>query len=125
MLIVAADRDHVVITGRTIFDQQDQRMARLDLLSNRRQRSFEALRVPSARPNRIDERGISDAAGVRVDQRFELLNVRMPIAPEAKHHGRCRSAAERFGLRQVRNGQRERGEECEQSRTIVEYVIEN
>jgi len=107
MLIVAPNRNDVVVPQGTIFDQQDERMPRIELFANRGDGAVEPLRVPSTCTDGVDEGAIRDATRARVDKRLKLLNVRMTVAPEAKHHGRCRSAAQHLGLRQKRNGQRE------------------
>src|SRR5262249_55902786 len=86
----------------------------IDVRADRVDRSVQTLRVPSARPDRVDERGIGDAAPARIDERLELLNVRMAIAPIPEHPCPRRSAAEGFGRGEVGNRERQRGEECDQ-----------
>src|SRR5262249_7337567 len=109
MLVVASNRNNVVVPQRTIFDQQNERMPRVELFANGGDGAVEPLRGPSTCPDSLDEGAVRDATCARVDKGLKLLNVRVTVAPEAKHHGRCRSAAQRFGLRQEWNGQREDG----------------
>jgi hypothetical protein len=109
MLIVAPNRNDVVVPQRTIFDQQDERTPCVELFANRGDSAVEPLRVPSTCTDGVDEGGIGDTTCARIDKGLKLLNVRMMVAPEAKHHGRRRSAAQRLGLGQERNGQREDG----------------
>jgi hypothetical protein len=109
MLIVVPNGDDVVVPQRAIFDQQDERMPGIELFANRRDRAVEPLHLPSTRTNGIDEGGFGNPTRSRVDEGLKLLNVGVAIAPVAKHHGRRRSAAERLGLREERNGHREKG----------------
>jgi hypothetical protein len=118
MLIVAPNRNDVVVPQRAIFDQQDERPPRIELFANRRDRAIEPLCVPSTRTYGVDERRIGDATRARIDKGLKLLNVRVTVAPEAKHHSRRRSAAKRFGLGQERNGQCEDGrKDCDHGRS--------
>src|SRR5205085_8870127 len=56
--------------------------------------------------DRGGERCLGNAARLAVDNGRELLHAGVRVAPVAEKHGGCRTAAERLGLREVRDVER-------------------
>ena len=70
------------------------------------ERPVDACRSPAPRRDRRRQGSAGDAAGAAIDKRRELLRVGVRVAPVAEKHGGCRTAAERLGLREVRDVER-------------------
>ena len=110
--------DDVVISRTAIRDEDDDRLAGVEPCLQVGRTACQLHGPPSAAPHGIDERTGGNAAGAPVDDRRELLGIRVNIAPVAKHHRGRRAAAQRIGLRQVRHvhrhrsGERQRGGQC-------------
>ena len=100
---IDADRHDVVIALRALFDEQHRRALRVEFDAQRGRGAGQAGRRPVPFTQRLDEDGVGDAACGVVDQRRELAHGGMRIAPVAEQHNCGCTAAERFGLRQVRD----------------------
>ena len=103
-----ADDHDVVKPILSIREQDDDRLALAHARPELIDRSGNAQRLPAARADGICQHVVGNATRPPVDERRELLNVRVRVSPVAEHHRDRRAAAQRVGLREVRDLQRQR-----------------
>ncbi len=99
----AGDHDHVVEAAGSVFDQHHRRPPAFELSVEHRVAALDAIRIPAAAAQVVDERGGADARGALVHQVGERFGRQAAFAPEAKDHRGRRAAAQGLGLGNVRN----------------------
>ena len=101
--------DQIVIERPAIGDENYDGMTALNLLIQLIDRSRSGEGPPSAFFDGLHENIVGNPARVLVDERRELLDIRMHVTPVTKDHRGRRAAAERIRLRQVGDRQQRHG----------------